>query len=236
MKKGAIIVYYGCMRSGKSTRLIEDHGRATSIGQEWLAFDNGDNRSQGKIVSRLQQKGGESADSGGHVLGIKTHTVVSANEIYDSVERRVQEYTHEKGVDLLENGLNVYIDEAQFFDDGLLSCVEDLAHNGVRVVMSLLDLNYRGLPFELRGDLGVKATDFIGIATEKYPQSALCAATIDGRSIPCGQPAYRTQRYRDLELREPSHFDDALIEPDARKYIPVCLDHHVVPGKHKRRF
>ena len=41
----------------------------------------------------------------------------------------------------------VGIDEAQFFDDGLVDVCNELANNGIRVIISGLDLDLRGQPF-----------------------------------------------------------------------------------------
>jgi thymidine kinase len=41
----------------------------------------------------------------------------------------------------------VGIDEAQFFDDGIVAVVTELANRGVRVVIAGLDMDYRGRPF-----------------------------------------------------------------------------------------
>lgn len=41
----------------------------------------------------------------------------------------------------------VGIDEAQFFDDGIVEVCNQLASSGVRVIVAGLDMDYRGLPF-----------------------------------------------------------------------------------------
>ena len=41
----------------------------------------------------------------------------------------------------------VGIDEAQFFDDGLVDVCNQLAYNGIRVIIAGLDMDYRGVPF-----------------------------------------------------------------------------------------
>jgi thymidine kinase len=48
----------------------------------------------------------------------------------------------------LEVGVQVIgVDEAQFFDDGLVPLVEDLADRGIRVIVAGLDLDYQRQPF-----------------------------------------------------------------------------------------
>ena len=41
----------------------------------------------------------------------------------------------------------VGIDEAQFFDEGLVDVCNELANNGVRVIIAGLDMDFRGKPF-----------------------------------------------------------------------------------------
>ena len=49
---------------------------------------------------------------------------------------------------LLASGVQVVgIDEAQFFDDGLVDVCNQLANSGVRVIVAGLDMDYTGKPF-----------------------------------------------------------------------------------------
>ena len=49
---------------------------------------------------------------------------------------------------LLASGVQVVgIDEAQFFDDGLVDVCNQLANSGVRVIVAGLDMDYQGNPF-----------------------------------------------------------------------------------------
>ena len=41
----------------------------------------------------------------------------------------------------------VGIDEAQFFDEGLVNVCNQLAANGIRVIVAGLDMDYKGVPF-----------------------------------------------------------------------------------------
>ena len=41
----------------------------------------------------------------------------------------------------------VGIDEAQFFDDGIVGVANQLANNGIRVVIAGLDMDFLGRPF-----------------------------------------------------------------------------------------
>jgi thymidine kinase len=49
---------------------------------------------------------------------------------------------------LLASGVEVVgIDEAQFFDNGLIDVCNQLADSGVRVIIAGLDMDYKGVPF-----------------------------------------------------------------------------------------
>jgi thymidine kinase len=41
----------------------------------------------------------------------------------------------------------VGVDEAQFFDDGLVDICNQLANSGIRVIVAGLDMDFRGKPF-----------------------------------------------------------------------------------------
>ena len=47
----------------------------------------------------------------------------------------------------LETAQVVGVDEAQFFDDGIVDVAERLANAGIRVILAGLDQDYRGRPF-----------------------------------------------------------------------------------------
>lgn len=51
-------------------------------------------------------------------------------------------------IPLLASGVEVVgIDEAQFFDDGLVGVCNQLADEGIRVIVAGLDMDYKGIPF-----------------------------------------------------------------------------------------
>lgn len=103
----------------------------------------------------------------------------------------------------------VAIDEAQFFDDGLLSVVEQFADRGLRVIVAGLDTDFRGLPF---GTMPV----LMAVAEEVTKLNAICTV--------CGEPASRTQR---LVNGSPAHINDPVIMVGAREsYEARCRQHH----------
>ena len=73
----------------------------------------------------------------------------------------------------------VAIDEAQFFDEGLVPLVESLADGGVRVILAGLDLDFAGRPFAIMPSLMARA-EFV------QKLNAICMV--------CGAAASRSQR------------------------------------------
>lgn len=73
----------------------------------------------------------------------------------------------------------VGIDEAQFFDEGIVEVAEQLADQGARVVVAGLELDYLARPFGSMWRL-------LALAEEVTKQLAIC--------ISCGAPASRSQR------------------------------------------
>lgn len=80
----------------------------------------------------------------------------------------------------------VGIDEAQFFDEGLINVCNTLANNGVRVIIAGLDMDFKGVPFG--------------------PIPALCAIADDVTKVhaicvKCGALAYLSHRLVQNEHR-----------------------------------
>ena len=73
----------------------------------------------------------------------------------------------------------VGIDEAQFFDAGLVDVCNELANNGVRVIVAGLDMDFRGVPF---GPMPALCS----IADEVSKVHAIC--------VKCGQLASYSHR------------------------------------------
>jgi thymidine kinase len=106
----------------------------------------------------------------------------------------------------------VAIDEAQFFDEGLLDVTAKLASHGIRVIIAGLDLDFRGQPFGPMPELMCLAEDVTKL-------HAIC--------VICGEEACRTLR---LVNGLPARYDDPVILVGAAEsYEPRCREHHVVP-------
>lgn len=67
---------------------------------------------------------------------------------HDSNEIRSTPVPSAAHIRLLADGCDVVgIDEAQFFDDEIISVCNDLANSGIRVVVAGLDMDFKGKPF-----------------------------------------------------------------------------------------
>lgn len=67
---------------------------------------------------------------------------------HDSNEIRSTPVPSASNIPLLADGCDVIgIDEAQFFDDEIVSVCNDLANNGIRVIVAGLDMDFKGNPF-----------------------------------------------------------------------------------------
>jgi thymidine kinase len=104
------------------------------------------------------------------------------------------------------------IDEAQFFDDGILEVTRQLADRGIRVLVAGLDQDFRGEPFGPMPALMSKAEQVDKLR-------AICMV--------CGEPASRTQR---LVNGRPARYDDPVVIVGASEmYEARCRQHHEVP-------
>lgn len=155
---GWIEVVVGPMFSGKSEELIRRLRRAEYARQRVQIFKPAiDERyAVNEIVSH----------SG---LGISSDNVTKAEEIMDKVQPRTEV---------------IGIDEAQFLGDGVVDVCTRLANLGKRVIVTGLDTDYRGRPFEPMPRL-------LAVAEEITKLLAIC--------VRCGNPAVHTQRLVESE-------------------------------------
>ncbi|MCP4313744.1 MAG: thymidine kinase [Bacteroidetes bacterium] len=101
---------------------------------------------------------------------------------------------------LLANEVEVVgIDEAQFFDDGLVSVCNQLADSGIRVIVAGLDMDYRGIPFGPMPKL-------LSIAEYVTKVHAIC--------VRCGTLANHTHRL--------SQDDKLIVLGETDIYEPLC--------------
>ena len=116
---GWIEVICGSMFSGKTEELIRRIKRAKIANQKIKVFKPMiDSRSKNFIESPDESK-------------LECIEVKSSNEILKKID----------------NCDVIAIDEAQFFDDQIVSVCNKIANNGIRVIIAGLDMDYLGNPF-----------------------------------------------------------------------------------------
>jgi thymidine kinase len=145
----------------------------------------------------------------------------SESEVVTHNGLRYQAYvipTNEEGIKIIQqlaDKLDVIgIDEIQFFPLDVVKLCEKLADQGKRIIVSGLNLDFRGEPFEVIAELLVRADSI-------YYLTAVCTI--------CGREATRTQRLID---GNPAPYDSPRIMVGGKElYEARCRFHHVVPGK-----
>ena len=119
-RKGWIEVICGSMFSGKTEELIRRLKRAKFANQKVEIF-------KPRIDVRYSEEEVVSHDAN----AIRSTPVDSARNIL-----------------LMTSDVDIVgIDEAQFFDDGIIEVCRELADSGVRVIVAGLDMDYTGKPF-----------------------------------------------------------------------------------------
>src|SRR5690554_1555032 len=182
---GSIEVVCGPMFAGKTEELIRRIRRLEIAKQKFLVFKPAvDNRySNDEIVSHN--------NNSKNAINVKDSSEI-LKHIIDDVQV-------------------VIIDEAQFFDDGVVEIVDRLADQGKRVIVGGLDRDFRGNPFGPMPKL-------LAIAEVVTKLTAICSVS--------GIPATRTQR---LINGKPAHYDDEIVLIGAKEsYEPRARNKHEV--------
>jgi thymidine kinase len=185
-KSGSIEVICGSMFSGKTEEMIRRLRRAVIAKQKVQVFKPIiDNRYN---VEKVTSHAG---------IDFEAVPITQSSEIYGF---------------LRPDTTVVAIDEAQFFDDGIVGVIDRLANDGLRVVVTGLDMNFRGEPF---GCIPI----LLSKADKVDKLQAICMV--------CGEAAGRTQR---LVNGKPARYDDPLVVVGAAEmYEARCRAHHEVP-------
>ncbi len=184
--EGSIEVVCGSMFCGKTEELIRRLRRATIAKQKVQVFK--------PVIDNRYHKEKVTAHSG---ADFDAQPVNSPQEILEK---------------LAPDTTVVGIDEVMFFDDDVIDVVEQLAENGIRVIVTGLDMDFRGEPFGSMPKIMARAE-----RVDKL--QAICMV--------CGGPASRTQR---LVNGAPAHYDDpVVIVGAAEMYEARCRKHHDVP-------
>jgi thymidine kinase len=173
-KKGWIEVICGSMFSGKTEELIRRMKRAKFAKQNVEIFKPG-------VDTRYDEELVVSHD---------------ANEIHSTP------VPSSSNIPILANNVDVVgIDEAQFFDDGLVSVCNQLANSGIRVIVAGLDMDFKGVPF---GPMpGIMA-------------SAEYVTKVHAICMRCGELANHSHRIIDKK--------ELVLLGEVDEYEPLCRD------------
>ncbi|MFM8838235.1 MAG: thymidine kinase [Bacteroidota bacterium] len=174
--RGSIEVITGSMFSGKTEELIRRLRRAELAGLGVLIFKpNYDNRyHSNKVVSHNQNS-------------ISCESVKAATDIY-AILRNQKNITSVIG-----------IDEAQFFDAGILDVVQELSRQNLKIIIAGLDMDFLGKPFGPMPSL-------MAIAEDVTKVRAICSD--------CGNDATFSYRH--------SGISDTLVLGAQEHYRPLC--------------
>lgn len=172
--RGHVEVITGGMFSGKSEELVRRLRRATIARQSVQVF----------------KPAADTRFGGGEKLVTRDNRDFGAESVADSGELRRR----------LRFGIQVVgIDEAQFFDPGIVEVIQELADLGARVIVTGLDLDYRRRPF---GPMPA----ILALAEYVDKMHAIC--------VRCGRPAHYSQRIAGSE--------DQVQVGDAEAYEARC--------------
>ncbi|AJQ45634.1 thymidine kinase [Ureaplasma diversum] len=189
---GWIELITGPMFAGKSAELIRRLKRFEYADVKYLVFKpKVDTRSCQEIISRNGSR-------------------LSSIEVSESAQ--ILEYLMDN--DCCEQVRAIGIDEAQFFDDGIIEVCNILAENNYVVIVSGLDKNFKGEPFGAIGKLSVHAENVTKL-------SAVC--------VDCGADASFSMRT--VNKKPASYNDEEILIGCAEQYVAVCRHHHKVPNR-----
>lgn len=192
-REGWIEVITGCMFAGKTEELIRRINVLGYAKKKIVVFKPKiDNRyDEHDVVSHTGKR-------------VKSYVIGKASEIFDYIDESVEV---------------IAIDEVQFFDDEVVDICEYLADHGKRVMVTGLDMDFRGEPFGVMPRL-ITLAEFVTKLT------AVC--------MKCGAPATRTQR---LVNGKASRYDDPIVLVGASEsYEARCRHCHTIEGKPSEKY
>lgn len=189
--EGFLEVITGPMFAGKTTELIKRIERQIFAKRKAALFKPAiDNRySENEVVAHN---------------GLRYDAFVIPTD--EEGVRMIAEITEREGFEVIG------VDEVQFFPGSIVEMLNRLADDGIYVIASGLNLDFKGDPFPVTKELLVRADNIIYL-------TAVCTV--------CGAPATRTQR---LINGKPAPRDSPVILVGGREsYEARCRKHHILP-------
>jgi thymidine kinase len=182
---GSLTVITGSMFSGKTEELIRRLRRALYARRSVQVFKHAlETRSD---LTEIRSHNGVPHEAG---------AVSTSEELLESIEPETDV---------------VAVEEAQFFDEGIVDACRSLADSGYQVIVAGLDMDFRGRPFGPMPSLLAEADEVVKLR-------AICAI--------CGRDASRSQRLID---GKPAPASAPTILVGAQEtYEARCRQHHEV--------
>jgi thymidine kinase len=182
---GSLTVITGSMFSGKTEELIRRLRRALYARQSVQVFKHAlETRSD---LTEIRSHNGLLHEAG---------AVSTSEELLERIEPETDV---------------VAVEEAQFFDEGIVDACRSLADSGYQVIVAGLDMDFRGRPFGPMPNLLAEADEVVKLR-------AICAR--------CGRDASRSQRLID---GKPAPASAPTILVGAQEtYEARCRQHHEV--------
>ncbi len=185
-KFGWIECICGSMFSGKSEELLRRIKRGVIAKQNVLLFK--------PLIDNRYEENKVSTHNGNTFESVN---IDKSEEIYD--------YIKDKKYDIIG------IDEVQFFDKNIVEVINNLADDGIRVIVAGLDMDFKAEPF-------YPMPEIMAISEMVTKLHAVCNK--------CGKEASRSQR---LINGEPAKYDDPIVVIGASEsYEARCRHCHEI--------
>lgn len=194
-KKGWLEIIVGPMFAGKTEELLRRIRRLEYARQNVVVFK-----------PRIDDRYDDNSITSHNKTRAASINIDAAEEIFEHID---------KATDV------VAIDEVQFLDDAVIDVIDHLVQKGKVVMVSGLDMDFRGEPFSFVPILMAKAEYVMKL-------SAVC--------VKCGSPATRTQRI--IDGKPAKYYDPVVMIGASESYEARCRHCHKVyrkPSPYKNR-
>jgi len=210
-ENGRIYVIYGPMFSGKTLELLNTFDFIRHSSHPWQIFKpdseyrpelHGQDFPSSWLVSRgFNDK----------PIGMPA-TTVPENSVTNMFSNLNPEVVRNKGY--------IGIDEAIHFKGDLIGLVKELTHYGVSVVISGLNMDFRGEPF-------APVPELMALSSYHKEKVGVCMSNL-GNGKTCDNDGTHSMR---VYNGEPAPYDAPITEIGTNQYKVVCGQHHIVPGR-----